>query len=215
MLLGGMEMLLKREKTELELERIKWKKYKFFPVSKRARAAYLILCFEETLKFYQQDFGKWEWVLKKLWEITTTADIEEWVFHVCDLLPEEILPYSNYEEVEADRKSRPIYFPFSFTAERFADLRSLYQETRQFSLIESILVNIYCVITEDWGDYETPNTPSALQYMEQTEQLLTENQIPLPDNEQTLAFLMGQKNKHSGKPFQGLELSALKDKGLL
>ncbi len=193
-------------KQDRKLERRKWKQYKFYPVSKRARAAYLILCLEEVLKFYEQDFEKWEWVLKKLWEITTTSDIEEWIFQVCDLTPEEALPYSTYEELEAARKNKPIYFPYSFTAEQLTDLQNLYRETEHFPLIESILDNIYFVIADDWGECETPNTPTALAYIEKTEQLLTENQIPLPNDEQTLSFLMRQKDKHSGKPFPGRNL---------
>lgn len=203
------EMKLERRKwkQEMKAERHKWKEHKFYPISKRARAAYLILCFEEVLNFYEQDFGKWEWVLKKLWEITTTSDIEEWIFQVCDLTPEEVLPYSTYEELEVVRKSKPIYFPYSFTEERFTDLQNLYRETKHFPLIENILDNIYWVIADDWGEYETPNTPTALEYIEKTEQLLIGNQIPLPNNEQTIFFLMHQKDKHSGKPFNGPSLS--------
>ena len=122
-------------KQDRKLERRKWKQYKFYPVSKRARAAYLILCLEEVLKFYEQDFEKWEWVLKKLWEITTTSDIEEWIFQVCDLTPEEAPALiRRAEELEAARKTSPVCFPYSFLQqERLTDLPELISGNGAFS----------------------------------------------------------------------------------
>lgn len=35
--------------------------HRLYHVSGRGRAAYLLLCLEETLQFYKQDFGDWEW----------------------------------------------------------------------------------------------------------------------------------------------------------
>ena len=47
-----------------------WKRHRFYKVSKRARAAYLILCLEEALKFYDKvNTEKWRWILKELWGI--------------------------------------------------------------------------------------------------------------------------------------------------
>lgn len=178
----------------------------FYQVSKRARAAYLILCLEQVLLFYGLDFETWDWVLKKLWEITTTNDEESWIFQVADLLPEEVLTHRTLEEVETERKGMAIYFRYSFSEERFQHLRKLYQEAGH-PTAEKVLENIYHVVAEEWGQAEEANTPSALPYIEKTEKLLTEQQIPLPHESQTLKFLMGHRDPHLGKPFDGLQFS--------
>lgn len=180
----------------------------FYPVSKRARAAYLILCLEETIKFYGLDFEKWEWVLSKLWEITSTGNEEDWIFQITDLMPEEVLPYSTYEELEEDRKSRPVYFKYSFSEARFLYLHELYRESSH-SVAEKILDNIFSVVADDWGESEEPNTPPSLKFIEKTQELMAEKEIPLPSDWETVRFLMNQEDKHLGKPFDGWKLSTL------
>lgn len=205
----GFQDLKKMLESKGVLQRIS---QNFYPVSKRARGAYLILCLEEALKFYGQDLEKWRWVLEKLWEITMTTDEEGWIFQTSNLLPEQVLPYLTYEAMVAARKEQPIYFAYSFSKEQFLSLQTLYRESfcsPADALIEELLGNIYLVITEDWGDLETPHTPSALKYIEQTKVLLKEHGIPLPCNAQTLDFLMDQKHPHMGRPFPGLSFSAL------
>lgn len=65
-------------------------------------------------------------------------------------------------------------------------------------------------VTEDLLQEETPNSPSsAMYYIRQAEIVVEYNGIPLPQNERALAFLMQQKDKHWGSPFDGLSLSAL------
>ena len=55
------------------------KEHRIGRVSKRGRAAYLNLCLEECLVFYGERIAEWKRVLKELWEITSTRDIERWV----------------------------------------------------------------------------------------------------------------------------------------
>lgn len=178
----------------------------FYPVSKRARAAYLILCLEQVLLFYGLDFEKWDWVLKKLWEITATNDEESWIFQISDLLPDEVLTHQTLEEVETERKKMAVYFRYSFSAERFQYLRKLYQEAGH-PTAEQVLENIYHVVAEEWGQAEEANTPSSLPYIEKAEKLLTEQKIPLPADLQTLKFLMEHRDPHLGKPFDGQQFS--------
>ena len=84
--------------------------HKFRRVSKRGRAAYLILCFEECLSFYGEDIGDWKWILEELWAITSTWDIERWVKRVCDLTPESVLPYVSYQEMLEKVKERGYWY---------------------------------------------------------------------------------------------------------
>ncbi len=48
--------------------------HRLYQVSGRGRIAYLILCLEETLRFYRQDLSAWEWVLRRLWSITDCSE---------------------------------------------------------------------------------------------------------------------------------------------
>lgn len=197
----------RKEKKEVRVRNKEWKHHRFYPISKRARAAYLILCLEESLLFYSQDIHKWEWVLKKLWDVATTDYEEDWV-DVDNLLPEEVLAYATYEELEKHYRSAP--FPYIHSKVEFAYLQDLYSNVGPaLEVIEQLMDHIYDVIVEDWGQDETPHTPSALQYIDQAEQLLREKEIPLPHDEQALNFLISQKDKHFGKPFDGLRFSIL------
>lgn len=66
----------------------------FYKVSGRGRVAYLILCLEEVLLFYGQDFSAWEQILRELWSITNGSEgdwIGTWLDSVEALLPSQIL----------------------------------------------------------------------------------------------------------------------------
>ena len=110
--------------------------HKFRRVSKRGRAAYLILCFEECLSFYGEDIGDWKWILEELWAITSTWDIERWVKRVCDLTPESVLPYVSYQEMLEKVKERGYWYELG--EENFVSLQSLYRKRacliKKFSL---------------------------------------------------------------------------------
>ena len=111
--------------------------HKFRRVSKRGRAAYLILCFEECLSFYGEDIGDWKWILEELWEITSTWDIERWVKRVCDLTPESVLPYVSYQEMLEKVKERGYWYELG--EENFVSLQSLYRKERPgFQVISSM-----------------------------------------------------------------------------
>ena len=128
--------------------------------------------------------------------------MEDWFFEICDLFPETVLSYQNFEQLQANE------FYYSFSKEEFESLQNLYQATNfNLKVLNELLDCVYCVIGEDWDDLETPYTPSSIQYIEKAEQILKKNTISLPQNEQTMRFLMGQHNKHLGKPFDGLSFS--------
>lgn len=108
--------------------------HKFRRVSKRGRAAYLILCFEECLSFYGENTDDWKWVLEELWEITSTWDIDRWVSRVCDLCPESVLPYVSYEELMKKIKAvKEINLWYEFNEEEFFSTKSISQRTYGFS----------------------------------------------------------------------------------
>ena len=182
--------------------------HKFRRVSKRGRAAYLILCFEECLSFYGEDIGDWKWILEELWEITSTWNIERWVKRVCDLTPESILPYGSYQEMLDKVRERGYWYELN--EENFASLQSLYRKERPgFQVISSMIDRIYGVIVDDWGDSEEPFTPSCLHNIDEAEAIMRRSSIPLPLDGVAMGFIMKHRDKHYGKPFEGVQFSAI------
>ena len=196
-------------KAAIKAERRQWQNHRFFPISKRGRAAYLILCFEEALKFYDsEDFDNWKWILGELWKITSTWDIDRWVGRVCDASPETVLEYHSYRDWEEHTKK--VGFWCNLTEEEFISLQKLYSQGKPFfSVIYKLYETILDVITLDWGDLEEKHTPSALSAIEQAEQILTEHGIPFPQNQQALNFIMNHRDEYYGKPFDGISLSSV------
>ena len=186
-----------------------WKRHRFYKVSTRARAAYLILCLEEALKFYDKgNTEKWRWILKELWGITSTQDIEEWVKRTCDAAPDEVLRYNSYQErIERYKK---IDYWCELSEKEFCLLHALYREGDPvLPVFSSLYDKVYDVITLDWGDLEEPYTPSALPAIDAAEKILIEQNIPLPQNQQAMDFLMHHHDQHYGKPFDGIQLSSI------
>jgi hypothetical protein len=182
--------------------------HKFRRVSKRGRAAYLILCFEECLSFYGEDIGDWKWILEELWAITSTWDIERWVKRVCDLTPESVLPYVSYQEMLEKVKERGYWYELG--EENFVSLQSLYRKERPgFQVISSMVDRIYGVIVDDWGDSEEPFTLSCLYNIDEAEELMRCSGIPLPSDSTAMDFIMKHRDKHYGKPFEGVQFSAI------
>lgn len=180
----------------------------FARVSKRGRAAYLILCLEQCLAFYREPPDDWRWVLEELWEITATRDIDRWVFRVYALTAEAVLPYAAYAEMIEKVEAGGLWY--ELTEENFLSLQRLYQREREnFQVISDLLDRIYLVIVDDWGDMEEPFTPSCLHNIDEAQEILKANQIPLPDCPAALKFIMGHRDQHYGKPFEGRRFSAI------
>ena len=193
----------------IKAERRKWQDHRFFPVSKRGRAAYLILCFEESLKFYDsENLDCWKWLLGELWKITSTWDIDGWVGRVCDASPETVLEYHSYQDWEEHTKKVGSWCNLS--EEEFVSLQQLYRRNKPFfPVIYELYETILDVITLDWGELETNHTPSALSAIEQAQHILTEHGIPFPQDQQALSFIMNHRDGHYGEPFDGIPLSSI------
>ena len=181
--------------------------HKFRRVSKRGRAAYLILCFEECLSFYGENMGYWKWILEELWEITSTWDIERWVKRVCDLTPESVLPYVSYQEM-IEKVTASGYW-YELGEEAFTSLQRLYRKERTgFQIISDMIDRICGVIVDDWGDLEEAFTPSCLHNIDEAEEIMKHNSIPLPSDTSAIDFIMEHRDRHYGKPFKGIQFSA-------
>ena len=78
--------------------------HRLYRVSGRGRAAYLILCLENALKFYHQDFAAWEWVLGRLWSITELSEsgwLDIWLDSVGELMPDAVLATAAVQRKQA------------------------------------------------------------------------------------------------------------------
>ena len=93
----------RKEKAQKQEQR-RWKQHRCFPISGRARAAYLILCIEEVLRYYRLDFTRWKRLLEILWDITQTDNVWEWVAYTSNLDPETIASCQDWCGI--GRKSR-------------------------------------------------------------------------------------------------------------
>lgn len=202
----------KKEKAQKQEQR-RWKQHRCFPLSGRARAAYLILCLEEALRYYGLDFTRWKHLLEVLWDITQTDDVWEWVAYTCALEPETVTSCQDWVEWEENGDwEEPLPDRYRFGEEEFSILQKEYRALPPIAdtVLRQLINCLQNAVAEDWTQDETPYSPSgAMSYIQQAETIARLNGIPLPQKEQALSFLWTQKDKHWGAPFDGLSLSAL------
>ncbi len=173
--------------------------HRFYKVSGRGRVAYLILCLEGTLRFYEQDFSAWEWVLRQLWSITDCSKnnwIDIWLDSIGELLPSMVLANNTAE----------------ITSAEISKVRTLYtQAGNAMIVINTILENAYTIVGE-WSPNTIAHDPDALFRIDNVEAAMTAFGVPLPSNE-ILKPLFEQKDFSFGKPFNGLRFSYLEKQG--
>lgn len=173
----------------------------FYPVSKRARTGYLVLCLEEVLKAAGEDLERWKWVRRELWSVTRRPD-EEWAARICDLMPVEVLSVSAYTEFD-ERRRETVLPGYAFSEIEWKHFRALYEETKEDTLEQVIYVMAQAVdmVLCDCGEGELPHTPDALHYIDETRAWMEARGIPIPHDEAVLYQLLRHHHPHSGKPF--------------
>ena len=165
----------------------------FYKVSGRGRIAYLILCLEEVLLFYGQDFSAWEQILRELWSITNGSEgdwIGTWLDSVEPLLPSQILTTAPSSSDDI-RKIRNLYT----------------QSGTKMILVSALMESVYTMVCE-WAPDTVAYDPDALHFIDETEEMMKKWGVPLPAGE-NVQFLITQKDFSLGKPFEGLRLSYL------
>ena len=165
----------------------------FYKVSGRGRIAYLILCLEEVLLFYGQDFSAWEQILRELWSITNGSEgdwIGTWLDSVESLLPSQILTTAPSSSDDI-RKIRNLYT----------------QSGTKMILVSALMESVYTMVCE-WAPDTVAYDPDALHFIDETEEMMKKWGVPLPAGE-NVQFLITQKDFSLGKPFEGLRLSYL------
>lgn len=165
----------------------------FYKVSGRGRIAYLILCLEEVLLFYRQDFSAWEQILRELWSITNGSEgdwIGTWLDSVEPLLPSQILTTAPSSSDDI-RKIRNLYT----------------QSGTKMILVSALMESVYSMVCK-WAPDTVAYDPDALHFIDETEEMMKKWGVPLPAGE-NVQFLIAQKDFSLGKPFEGLRLSYL------
>jgi len=173
--------------------------HRLYKVSGRGRIAYLILCLEETLRFYGQDFDAWEWILWQLWSITDGSEnnwIDMWLDAVGELLPSAVLTDSTAETAH----------------EKISKARTLYtQAGTAMIVINTVIANAYAIVCA-WSPDTAAHDPDALRLIVDVEETMNAFGVPLPSKE-NIEPLLQQKDFSLGKPFDGLRLSYISRKG--
>ncbi len=167
--------------------------HRLYKVSGRGRIAYLILCLEETLRFYGQDFSAWEWILRQLWSITDCSEnnwIDIWLDSIGKLLPSVVLANNNTETTSAEiSKARALYT----------------QAGTAIIVINAVIENAYTIVCE-WSPNTIAHDPNALYLIDKAEETMSNFGVPLPSNE-IIQPLLKQKDFSLGKPFDGMRFS--------
>ncbi len=167
--------------------------HRLYEVSWRGRIAYLILCLEEALRFYGQEFSAWEWVLRRLWSITDCSEnnwMDIWLDCVGKLLPGEVLTNNTTTSAEIS-KARTLYT----------------QAGAAMIVINAVIENAYTIVGQ-WDHDTASDDPDAIRLIEKVEETMMEFGVPLPSDER-IQPLLEQKDFPFGKPFDGLRLSYL------
>lgn len=168
--------------------------HRFYKVSGRGRAAYLILCLEAALRFYKQDLAAWEWLLRKLWTITSLSEIgwmDVWLDSVGDFLPDMVLTDSG-RDTEEIHKARELYT----------------KAGTAMIVINTILETTYVMVGE-WSPSTDAHDPGALSYIDKVEETMKDFGVPLPSKAIIQPLLAEQRDSSFGKAFDGLRFSCL------
>ncbi len=188
--------LIKRMRPkEVRQEEQRISSHRLYKVSGRGRIAYLILCLEETLRFYGQDLSAWEWILRQLWSITDCSEknwIDIWLDSVGELLPSTVLVNDSTEAAPAEMgKARTLYT----------------QAGTAMIVINTVIENAYTIVCE-WSPETTACDPDALCLIDKVEGTMKAFGVSLPLNED-IRPLFEQKDSYFGKPFDGVRVSYL------
>ncbi|MCI8728060.1 MAG: hypothetical protein HFG66_18580 [Hungatella sp.] len=167
--------------------------HRFYKVSGRGRASYLILCLEEALLFYGQDFSDWERILRELWSVTNRSEgdwIGNWLDSVGELLPSQILTTAPPSSDDI-REIQDLYTRFG----------------TKMILVSALMENVYTMVCE-WSPGMAAHDPDSLHFIDEAEEMMKKFGVPLPADE-AVQFLLSQKDFSLGKPFDGLRFSHL------
>ncbi len=185
--------------------------HRFYDVSGRGRVAYLVLCLEQALQFYQQDLTAWDWILRRLWSITDCSEddwMDIWLDSVGVLLPSDVLANATVTRSNALMSSSRALEVLEAAPADMDRARALYtQAGAAMIVIYAIFKNAYSIVGE-WGPDTVAPDPDARHHIAAAEDTMRAFGVPLPSNE-SIQPLFEQTDSLLGAPFDGLRLSCL------
>ncbi len=176
---------------------------RFYPVCGRARAAYLILCFEEALRTSGLPLDPWDRVRRELWSVTERS-AAEWLARIGDLLPETVLQAASLEGLLAERAGDP--FPgYAYSKAEYEALRALYRQAGDaLEPLAFLMERIFDAVESDSDETGAVHPLEAVGTIRQAEAFLDGLGVPLPQDEAAVAFLLRKREPYFGKPFPPL-----------
>ena len=200
------------------------KNHFWWKINKRGRLAYVILCFEEILIYYQEYHPAWSKIVEKMWSVTNSDFVDEpWYYEMRNYFPDEIIAYKDFTDALAEYNADGGNW-YRLTEEDFLAAKQLYQGVEKRGHLKTITEgfhHVYDVFCEDMFSDSINTSPLTLKFIDKMEDLLIQNRIPLPSNQAALSFIRHQKNGFFfgsglyGKPFDGQALSSYLNIGIM
>ncbi|WP_339284244.1 hypothetical protein [Paenibacillus sp. FSL R5-0486] len=165
-------------------------------VSFRGRVAYGISCFENILMVLKYNPNDWRGGLEYLWGFTSTQYLDDWIDVIVELIPENLMEFSLYDENEFERLSE----------DEFVYLSKLYLNIDNTIVIilrkiyELGISHAYSVI-EGYGE-------SSLNSLQKIIFFMNQNNFPLPDIQSFLIYSI-KENRGWGDKFDGIKVSKI------
>ncbi len=179
-----------------------WGAHPFFRVCSRARAAYIILCLEEALRFTGQQLSRWEWVRRELWSVTELSE-DYWFSRVCDLMPDVIFSEPSYDELTAARCGETARLGYAYSEAEYRALYALYMDAGDaMEPISFLMEQLLELVMADLEEEKIPYMPQSLRFVEEAQACLRTRGIPLPQNQTAVAYLMKRRHPGDGPPFR-------------
>lgn len=192
-------LLMRMRPKAVRQEEQRIRSHRLYKVSGRGRAAYLILCLEQALQFYEQELTAWEGLLRKIWSITDDPRdgwIDHWLDSVGELLPSMVITNSS------DRS----------LSEEAGKAQALYAQAGNAMIVINVIIDSMYTMVGQWSPNTDLHDPDALYYIEKAEETMEQFHVPLPSGEVIQLLLSEQKDPSFGKPFDGLRFSGLSKK---
>ena len=158
----------------------------FEKISIRGRVAFAISCLENSIKFYSLEQLDWSFLVNKLWSYTN-SNIGTWHYIMSEATPFGVVGQTdNVDDLEY------------LSVEEIKKLEILYINSNK--VVNSIIDLIFDIGTRDLYASIVNNSPTTIKYLTEIIELLSDNQIPLPDIEKFKKFSISE-NEGWGNEF--------------
>ena len=163
------------------------------------RIAFGINCFEEALIFLKYDISKWKPVLERLWTFTNAEFFDDWLYLICEILPECILEFGNYTDDYEYIDEKEYYYFYELYQNmdnRLETIMGLIHRLGE-SHIYSVIIN---------------NGPESLENVQEIIDFMFMNDLPIPNIEAYKTISIAENNGW-GNLFDDYSPSILKNYG--